>query len=142
MIKGPMVGFVQDWRGCCLTSVAADKDGEVRSVTAALCAALFTAIFIEARAAECRALHNITRGRSGNLRRLCCDTREQPNDAISRHPRLCLIAAILRPAYATRSPGRLQNYQLCPLFGDTKYVRTAKDLLADTEKARWPRIPW
>jgi hypothetical protein len=31
------------------------------------------------------------------------------------------------------------NYQLCSLFGDAKYVRTAKDSLADTVKARWPK---
>jgi uncharacterized damage-inducible protein DinB len=31
------------------------------------------------------------------------------------------------------------NYQLCSLFGDTKHVMTAKDSLADTVKARWPK---
>lgn len=31
------------------------------------------------------------------------------------------------------------NYQLCSLFGDIRYVRTAKDSLADTVKARWPK---
>ena len=31
------------------------------------------------------------------------------------------------------------NYQLCSLFGGVKYVRTAKDSLADTVKARWPK---
>lgn len=31
------------------------------------------------------------------------------------------------------------NYQLCSLFGDVKAVRTAKDSLADTVKARWPK---
>jgi len=31
------------------------------------------------------------------------------------------------------------NYQLCSLFGDAKHVRTAKDSLADTVKARWPK---
>ncbi len=31
------------------------------------------------------------------------------------------------------------NYQLCSLFGDRPYARTAKDSLADTVKARWPK---
>lgn len=31
------------------------------------------------------------------------------------------------------------NYQLCSLFGEGTYVRTAKDLLADAVKARWPK---
>ncbi len=31
------------------------------------------------------------------------------------------------------------NYQLCSLFGDTKYLRSAKDSSADTVKARWPK---
>ncbi len=31
------------------------------------------------------------------------------------------------------------NYQTCSLFGEAKYVRSAKDLLADTVKARWPK---
>lgn len=30
------------------------------------------------------------------------------------------------------------NLQLCSLFGATEHVRTAKDSLADTVKARWP----
>lgn len=31
------------------------------------------------------------------------------------------------------------NYSLCERFGDLKYRRTAKDSLADTIKARWPK---
>ena len=31
------------------------------------------------------------------------------------------------------------NYQLCSIFGDVKHVRTAKDSLADTVKAKWPK---
>ena len=31
------------------------------------------------------------------------------------------------------------NYQLCETFGDLKHSRTAKDSLADTVKARWPK---
>ncbi len=31
------------------------------------------------------------------------------------------------------------NYQLCSLFGEAKHRRTAKDSLADTLKARWPK---
>ena len=31
------------------------------------------------------------------------------------------------------------NYQLCALFGKTKYVMTARDSLADTVKAKWPK---
>jgi len=31
------------------------------------------------------------------------------------------------------------NYQLCSLFGDVKRPMTAKDSLADTIKARWPK---
>ena len=31
------------------------------------------------------------------------------------------------------------NYQLCSLLGDLKHVRTAKDSLADTIKAKWPK---
>lgn len=31
------------------------------------------------------------------------------------------------------------NYQLCSIFGNAKYVRTTKDSLADTVKARWPK---
>jgi uncharacterized protein DUF3471 len=31
------------------------------------------------------------------------------------------------------------NYGLCERFGDLKYQRTAKDSLADTVKARWPK---
>jgi hypothetical protein len=31
------------------------------------------------------------------------------------------------------------NYELCALINDTKYVRSAKDSLADTVKARWPK---
>lgn len=31
------------------------------------------------------------------------------------------------------------NYSLCERFGDTKHLRTAKDALADTLKARWPK---
>jgi hypothetical protein len=31
------------------------------------------------------------------------------------------------------------NYQLCSRFGDAQYVPTAKDSLADTVKARWPK---
>ena len=31
------------------------------------------------------------------------------------------------------------NYQLCSLFGEAQHVRTAKDSLADTVKARWPK---
>ena len=31
------------------------------------------------------------------------------------------------------------NYQLCSRFGDVPYVRTAKDSLADTVKAHWPK---
>jgi uncharacterized damage-inducible protein DinB len=31
------------------------------------------------------------------------------------------------------------NYQLCSLFGDVKHAMTAKDSLADSVKARWPK---
>ena len=31
------------------------------------------------------------------------------------------------------------NYSLCERMGDLKYTRTAKDSLADTSKARWPK---
>jgi hypothetical protein len=31
------------------------------------------------------------------------------------------------------------NYELCETFGDLKHPRTAKDSLADTVKARWPK---
>lgn len=31
------------------------------------------------------------------------------------------------------------NYQLCSQLGDPRYVRTAKDSLADSVKARWPK---
>src|ERR1700737_2188643 len=31
------------------------------------------------------------------------------------------------------------NYWLCEQFGDLKHPRTAKDSLADTVKARWPK---
>ncbi len=31
------------------------------------------------------------------------------------------------------------NYELCETFGDLKHSRTAKDSLADTVKARWPK---
>ena len=31
------------------------------------------------------------------------------------------------------------NYQLCTMFGDAKHVMTAKDSLADTVKAQWPK---
>ena len=31
------------------------------------------------------------------------------------------------------------NYQLCSLFGDVKHTMTAKDSLADTIKAKWPK---
>src|SRR6267378_5661084 len=31
------------------------------------------------------------------------------------------------------------NYSLCERFGDVKHPRTAKDSLADTIKAKWPK---
>jgi uncharacterized damage-inducible protein DinB len=31
------------------------------------------------------------------------------------------------------------NYQLCSLFGEVKHTMTAKDSLADTIKAKWPK---
>jgi uncharacterized damage-inducible protein DinB len=31
------------------------------------------------------------------------------------------------------------NYQLCSLFGEQKHVKSAKDSLADTIKAQWPK---
>ena len=50
-----------------------------------------------------------------------------------------------RPTPAQQSIGYIAqhledaNYQLCSLFGETKYVRSARDSLADTIKAQWPK---
>ena len=50
-----------------------------------------------------------------------------------------------RPTAAQQTVGYIAqhlenaNYGLCSRFGDVKHARTAKDLQADTIKARWPK---